>query len=92
MSQVAVIRDRLRKYLAYLAVLAKSIDAAYEKTGNVTDRVRLSEVTKMLADERDIPVAYPFRRDVVKAARLIGYTRIINYSGVRYYQGVRKRS
>lgn len=91
LNTVQLITSRLRRHLAYLAVLAKAIDASYVKTVNPRDRIRLSEVADLVATNRDVDVSTPLRRDAVKAARLLGFTRIVNVSGAKHYSGMKRR-
>jgi hypothetical protein len=90
-NEARYIAGRFKKHLAYLAVLAKVIGESYERTTNPRDRVRLSEVAFHVAERRDVAVSTPLRRDVQKAARLLGFTRIVTVEHVRYYQGMRSR-
>lgn len=92
MNVARFIATRAQKYLARLAVMAQVIDAAYEKTDSSKDRVRLSEVAELVAAKRDVEVSTPLRKDVVKAARLLGFTRITKTDNVPRYSFMRRRT
>lgn len=92
MNPTRFIAGRVRRHLAYLAVLAKAIDATYEKTESHGDRVRASEVAQLVATVRDVALSTPFRQDVRKAAKLLGFTRVVRVSNVAHYTQMKRRN